>query len=505
MKPTTELFDLIKSLTQTEKRYFKISASVHFKGDDNKYLLLFDTIDEQESYDEKNIRLKFKGERFLNQLHVAKNYLYNTILKTLRSYTSEKNKIVELQALIRNIEILYDKSLFAQCRKLIIRAKELATDYERFSELYQIIDLEKSLARSSAYADVKEEELNNLYEQQKTVLEKLSNINDYWQLSTKAFLIKKKFGAPRNETERKFFTKLLDDPLLKNEKLAITYISRSIFHNIRGLYFHTLKDQKNLLKECKSMISLMESNQLLLKKDNYISALYNLIIVQIDTAYYSEALETIKKMRMVESTSDALNSKIFFTSYDTEVNVYLRTGEFKKGIGIVPDIEAGLKSFRNKINQEALITLYFNLAYLYFGAGKFEKSLEWVNKILNDKDISLRKDVKGFARILNLLIHLELGNYELIDSEIKSTKRFLENNDLFTKTENLLLNTLRNYINEEESKRDELLEILLHKLSKEDNNDQQQDYFDFKAWLKAKIDKQTMNEVFSSRIKKARK
>lgn len=505
MKPTTELFDLIKSLTQTEKRYFKVSASTHFKGDDNKYLLLFDTIDEQEIYDEQKLREKFKGEKFTKQLHVAKNYLYNTILKTLRSYTSEKNKVVELQSLIRNIEILYDKSLFGQCRKLILRAKEIATDYDRFAELYQIIDLEKSLARSSAYADVKDEELNDLYQQQKSALEKLSNINDYWRLSTKAFLIKKKFGAPRNETERKFFTKLLDDPLLKNEKFALTYISKSIFHNIRGLYFHTLKDQKNLLKECKSMISLMESNPLLLKKDNYISALYNLIIVQIDTEYYTEALETINKMRTVESTSDALNSRIFFTSYDTEVNVYLRSGEFKKGIGVIPEIESGLKTFRNKINQEALITLFFNLAYLYFGAGKFDKALEWVNKILNDKDISLRRDVKGYARILNLLIHLELGNFDLIDSEIKSTKRFLENNDLYTQTETLLLNMLRTYINEEESNRDELLEMLLHKLSKADNKNQGQDYFDFKAWLKGKIYNKPMSEVISTRDKKARK
>ena len=505
MKPTTELFDLIKSLTQTEKRYFKVSASTHFKGEENKYLLLFDSIDEQEEYDEKQIKEKFKGERFVIQLHVVKNYLYNTILKILRSYTSEKNKVVELQSLIRNIEILYDKSLFSHCRKLIVKAKSIAIDYERYAELYQIIDLEKSLARSSAYADMKEKELDNLYKQQKTALDNLDNINDYWRLSTKAFLIKKKYGVPRNEIERKFFTKLLDDRLLKNESLATTYISRSIFHNIRGLNFHTLKDQANLLKECKSMIELMESNPLLLKKDNYISALYNLIIVQIDTGYYKEALQTIKKMRLVDSTSEALITRIFVTSYDTELNVYLKSGDFDKGVSIIPEIESGLKRYKNKINQESEMSMYYNIAYIFFGEQYFDKALEWINKILNKKDLSLRSDIKCYSRILNVLIHLELENFDLVETEIKSTKRFLEHNNFYNPTEKLLLDTLRIYINEKDSGKSELIEEFEYKLNKLSKDNSESEYFDFKSWARAKVKCLPMSDVIKQKGKKSGK
>ena len=48
MKASGDLFTLIKSLTQTEKRYFKLFSSLQ-KGDKN-YVKLFDAIDRQKTY-----------------------------------------------------------------------------------------------------------------------------------------------------------------------------------------------------------------------------------------------------------------------------------------------------------------------------------------------------------------------------------------------------------------------------------------------------------------------
>ena len=58
-----ELFLLIKSLSRTEKRYFRMFANMN-KGSAN-YLRLFDAIDKQEVYDEKTIKEEFQGETFV--------------------------------------------------------------------------------------------------------------------------------------------------------------------------------------------------------------------------------------------------------------------------------------------------------------------------------------------------------------------------------------------------------------------------------------------------------
>ena len=49
MKPSSELFDLISTLTKSEKRFFKLQSSLQ-SGDKN-YVRLFDLIEKMESYD----------------------------------------------------------------------------------------------------------------------------------------------------------------------------------------------------------------------------------------------------------------------------------------------------------------------------------------------------------------------------------------------------------------------------------------------------------------------
>src|ERR1700749_4471972 len=82
------LYLLIKSLTSTEKGYIKKQAGVHVIGRQNKYIKIFEAIDRQKEYNEKEIVKKFKNDPILNNFAVAKNYLFRFILKCLESYHS---------------------------------------------------------------------------------------------------------------------------------------------------------------------------------------------------------------------------------------------------------------------------------------------------------------------------------------------------------------------------------------------------------------------------------
>ena len=58
MKPSTELFKLVKSLTKSEKRFFKLSSSLQ-SGEKN-YLKIFDYIERQSSYDENALKSELR-------------------------------------------------------------------------------------------------------------------------------------------------------------------------------------------------------------------------------------------------------------------------------------------------------------------------------------------------------------------------------------------------------------------------------------------------------------
>ena len=71
-KVSNHLFELIKSLTKSEKRYFKLFSSRHTIGEENGYLKLFDFIDQMDSYQEDLIYMHFKGQALLNKFSITK-------------------------------------------------------------------------------------------------------------------------------------------------------------------------------------------------------------------------------------------------------------------------------------------------------------------------------------------------------------------------------------------------------------------------------------------------
>ena len=62
---------------------------------------------------------------------------------------------------------------------------------------------------------------------------------------------------------------------------------------------------------------------------------------------------------------------------------------------------------------------------MYFGNDDYKNAVFWLNRIINSRDVNIRSDIHGFARILNLICHFELENTDLVDYYIRSTYRFL--------------------------------------------------------------------------------
>lgn len=94
-------------------------------GDGNNYIRLFDAIDAMKVYDEEALMRKFEGEKFTRQISVAKNYLYRAILKSLKTIRRPRSKKEEILSLLAEVNILFEKRLYGQCKKLLRRAKRL--------------------------------------------------------------------------------------------------------------------------------------------------------------------------------------------------------------------------------------------------------------------------------------------------------------------------------------------------------------------------------------------
>ena len=133
------LHQLIHSLSKTEKKYFK-----DFSGQGN-YIRLFDAINNQNEYDEQKLLKKFSEEPFVKSFSVAKNYLYEAILKSLRAYQAGKLMDDVSYEKLQNLKILNEKGLYDRLENQLQKLKQLCYDYELYPRLLEVIAFETTL------------------------------------------------------------------------------------------------------------------------------------------------------------------------------------------------------------------------------------------------------------------------------------------------------------------------------------------------------------------------
>ena len=134
--PSIKLFHLIKSLTGSEKRYFKLFVR-DTGGKTSKYIQLFEAIEKQETFDDEALRaLVYPTEAIQSRKYSElKAYLYELILKSLQSYDEKTSVEYRLQHILSSIKVLFKRALFEDCKELLTKGTKLAKKYERFHAL----------------------------------------------------------------------------------------------------------------------------------------------------------------------------------------------------------------------------------------------------------------------------------------------------------------------------------------------------------------------------------
>ncbi|MDG1476085.1 MAG: hypothetical protein P8Q14_02975 [Vicingaceae bacterium] len=508
MKPSTELFQLIKSLSKSEKRYFKLSSSLQ-SGEKN-YMKLFDAIEVQEEYDEAGLKNKFSNETFIKHLPSEKNHLYSLILKSLRGFYADKSAAAILQEQLRNVELLYDKALYKECSKIIRKAKKMAYDYEKYYFLLDLIDWEKTLVEEEYLRGVFGKDLNKLVEEESVCLERLRNLAEYQMLYSKINYVFRRGGYSRNDEEQAIVDEIANYHLIKGKNTALSTKAATACYYIKGLCASTERNLEATYANFMRVIIIMEKNPLIMKElpKRYVKAINNVMFSYMDQKDWDNCFGMIEKMKgLVKKKgfeSLDVQLKLFTFPNNAELLICLTNGKFNKAINtVVPVILKGIEEYDGKINNEEVMLFYYNISRAYFGVGDYKNALKYINLVLNNSETGLREDVYTFARLVNLIIHFELGNYDLLDYTLKSTKRFVTKSLKNYKFETIFLKDFKKLLKNKDVDnlqnlyldfKNDVIEVL-----KDPYETAANEYFDFISWLDAKIENKTSEEIIKAK------
>ena len=495
MKPSNELFDLIKTLSKSEKRFFKLNSSLQ-SGDKN-YLKLFDYIDKQKRYNEEELKEHFKYEKFIKHLPSEKNHLYKLILKSLRNFYADQSVKSQLKQEIKNVEVLYQKALYKECSKFVKRAKKIAIEYEKFYYLFELINWEKKLMEEEFESGYFKQNLDELIDEETEVIEKLRNLAEYHILYSKINYVFRSGGFTRNENERKIVEEIANNHLIKGKNTAISTRATSICYYTKGLCAASIRDYEDALINFRKAKVVLDKNPKV-KSDlpnRYIYILNFLMQCYIDINDFNNAQELINEIQELQSLKEykSLDSevKIFSSAYIGQLALHNRKGEFDKTIKLYSKIESQIDEYSNKLNKEKILLFNYNKAYALFGLEDYKSALRFINDILNDNEKQLRQDVYSFARIFNLIIHYELRNFDFIEYDSKSTQRYLNKHEKDYQIEKVFMKYIKKLAKEEfDPNKKEIFNNFYNEVETLLKDPQEQvilEYFNVKAWVYSKL------------------
>ncbi len=504
MNRKEQLFLLISSMDKQEKRYFRLHALQHGQKGEKRYMDLFNLICKMKEYDESLIRRKFRGEAFIKQLHVAKHYLQKILLRSMHSYHLENSADSRVKMMLHQISILFNKGLFSLCLDLLGKAGKICEQTENFSTLVEVYNWKRKVLNALHYEGIRGKEFTLLQRQVEKSVVRLQNMNRFsWHHSAIYFkkIKQERFIRTRREL-RKFhddISVMVMDPFFSNEKNASSVTAKAYFHHTMGLYHfmieEAVKGKRHATKaysHYSKLLGILENAPDLSQEhfDIYFSTLNNMVVSCIRLGRHSEAFGYTARIRDLKPAQGVFKVQVFLTYCSAQLYLYLVTSRFREAESLVREIEEQIDRFGKRLSRQNIFSLYFNIARLYFEKEDYRASLNYINKILNDPSCRSHHGIYVFSRIIELLIHYELRNNEVLPYLVRSLYRFLRSRQRLFRFEILLLTYLRKFPGIQSGQ--QLIQVFtqlgseLKKLMQDPFERQVLEYFDFVAWVEKK-------------------
>ncbi len=486
-----QVFSLIKSMSQSEKRYFSRFSKFQTPDTTNSYLALFNQMAKKDKYDEKVLKREF-GDLYFAQL---KQQLYKKLLQSLRLYYTSNEAQNEIFTHLHNYKLLVSKDLLIAAEKELRRADKIAKESEMSYES-AIIFRERNLL-INGMSDVFELQ-NRIKENEifvKNQIENISNEHEYEKLFLEIEVINKQLEATRNLEELERVTKFLENPLLKSDQLALSSTSKIFFHFSKGLAFYLKSNYENCILHMDQSVFLLETNPFILNRLEglFVRSQANCCLSYIHLNKYDQFSLTFEKLKNFKLKDSPIIDYRNFLVYVLDIMFLNKIKQFKKAIELIESSNDFIiymeekSALKSGYTQENVYNV-FQSATAYLGVGLYKKASFVLNEFINQKTKGLKEDAYIMARLFFLCVRFEMNDEALIESELRSIQRYLkEKNKLFL-FEKHLLNFISKMLvstSSAEQKRNFLeLKNEIELLKEVEFEKNAFIYFDFSGWVK---------------------
>lgn len=499
MLKSESLIHLINNLTKQEKKEFSLYISNKPEKD---YIFLFRLIDDKKISDPEELKMAFLAAKPASSFNTVVIYLFDLLIDILTRLRTEQDSYYLLFNELLHARVLYEKSMYQECFQVLKKVKEKAVYYENHFALLVAQRLELNYLLTLDFEDMDEQKLLNKQYKMNNTLKSIRQLNEQSSLYE---LLKYRMinrGASRSLEE----TQKLDD-LVTSEISIVASAGVENFeikknHQLfQANYFITVGDYKAAFNSFVELNKLFEENSHLWNNPPvyYLMTVEGMLESLRIMHNYEGMNYFIEKLTKLSSPSSSFQLNVTYVIFIYRLFSFIDAGDFDKAGIWIAEHQSSLidKMLLLKEQQQAEMSLY--IALIHLGNGEYRKARKRLSTTIGRGHL-YSLPLFRTIRIVNVMIHYELGDVDYIQSEIRSIRREMSKNKGYNlKVESFLLKFLNySFADTNRKKRAEIWESMaeeVHALYADKYETQILRKFDFVAWVEAKIFEVPLSDI----------
>jgi len=435
------VIQLVQSLTQSEKRNFKLITGLQ---EGNKaYKTLYDLMIKY-SGAEKSVLQEFSEKLPGTDINSTINYLYSVIIRSLLILNQRAAIDEQLLTGIQEARILFRKGLINEGFSVLAKLRKLALSNEKNAYCLIIDKLELHYHNRFQYQNVNENELLKIQSRLRKNLNYELNLTDHsslYELLNYRYINQ---GSARSQRDKEKLNDLVmtEMNLAGNQRFQSFDLKKNhlLFQSV---YFMMTGDNKSSLQTFYELNSLFEEYRQLWS-DAPIYYIHHLrgILNNLHTTGQFAAMDFFIA-KLGETGGGSPMALLHQTTYVANLKKFLGLKRYAEAADYIDS----QKDFLGKLQQltqvnRAETILYTAITYYYNKqirqAAKLLRSVIHLGNLPN-------KQLLRVLRLINLIVHFELHDFDYLISEVRSLEREMKLNTSNYPTETVLLKLFKKY------------------------------------------------------------
>lgn len=487
---------LVKSLSKSEKRHFKLFTKKQSGKKD--YLDLYDLIDQSDFTDRDMLEEKFKKLHPRSSIDNAARYLLRVLTDCLIQSKVKEDGLFQLLYGMLRINILRERNLPEEGFRELKKLQTVAITTQEQLLQFLLSRYEREYFAELGFQDVSEESLIEIQMEARNILRDIRNTNEHYSLHE---LLRHRLiysgKAQSKEDKKQLDDLLLSEMSIVNSRIKDNLESQKLHLLFQSFFFTNIGDYKSALKTFYELNRLFEKNSHLLNNPplGYFSSLDGILDSLRVMGYFDKMDFYIKKLQQLNNSSfpEYYRFIIHKTIMIYQLSVYIGTNEFETALQYIKDSDSNLLRAYSMVDDEKQNELLFYIALVNYKVNNLKKTQKYINEITMVRKVNERSLIYRASRLLSMLVHYEEKDFEYLDYEIRSYKRSFKNGHRALQTEMLIFKVIKLNPDLNTIKKNEALWGSIKPQIQIIKNDkfelQLLKYFDFIEWIEIRFKK----------------